>query len=110
MTQWIVEFYPDEDEDDSVQSYLKNLPDKDQGQLLRLIQLLAEIGDQIQQTKMDKLIEGSYRELRKNRYRIIYHRDRNKFILLVAFMKDTQKTRIEYIDLAKKRFADYQRN
>ncbi len=109
MSQWTVEFYPEEIENGTVPGYLANLPANEQAQLLHLIDMLQELGPDIQQSKMDKLIEGSYRELRKNRHRILYCRQGRKFILLVAFLKDTQKTPVKYIELAKKRYAEYQK-
>lgn len=107
MTHWIVEFYPEED--DSVPNYIDNLPEKEQAQILQVIGQLQELGPLIQGTKLDKLIDGSFRELRKNRHRIIYCRDNKRFILLVAFLKTTDRTPIKFIDMAKKRFKEYQK-
>ena len=59
---------------------------------------------------MDKLIEGSIRELRKDRHRILYGRHGTTYVLLTAFLKKTDKTPLEQINLAKKRFEEYQKN
>lgn len=107
MPQWTVEFFPETDEDQAVPGYLENLPPKELAQVLQVINMLQELGPGIQQTKMDKLIEGAYRELRKNRHRIIYRRIGNQFILLVAFLKDSDRTPIKYIEMAKKRYEEY---
>jgi len=98
MSQWTVEVYPEGEEIGTVYGYLLNLPAKEQAQLYQIIKMLQELGPDIQHTKMDKLIDGSFRELRKNRHRILYCRQGRKFILLVAFRKDSQKTPIKNIE------------
>jgi len=77
--------------------------------LINVIQRLQLLGPDIQGTDMDKLIEGPLRELRKDRHRILYGRYGNHFVLLTAFMKKTDKTPPEQINLAKQRFEEHQR-
>ena len=57
---------------------------------------------------MDKLIEGSLRELRKDRHRILCGRHGDTFVLLTAFLKRTNDTPPKEIELAKRRFEAYQ--
>ena len=107
---WIVDFYEDAKGYNPVQEYI--LEGHDDGKialLIAVIQRLQELGPDIQGTKMDKLIEGPIRELRKDRHRILYGRDGNHFILLTAFLKKTDKTPQEQINLAKERFGEYLR-
>jgi phage-related protein len=107
MSKWIVDIYEEENGEGTLAQYFGQIPAKDRASLLRVIGLLEANGPEIHNTRMDKLIEGSLRELRKNRHRIIYGRDGNHFILFVAFLKKTKKTPEKYIDLAKVRFAQY---
>jgi len=107
MPAWNVEIYPYGMESNSVKKYFSSLPSNENAQLLQLIKSLQELGPDLQGTDMDKLIEGSLRELRKGRHRILYGREGNNFVLLVAFMKRTQKTPKGMISLAQERFASY---
>jgi phage-related protein len=107
MPKWIVEIYEDENGDCPLTEYFNHILEKDRASLLQVIGLLEANGPEIQNSKMDRLIEGSFRELRKKRHRIIYVRDGNHYILLVPFYKTTQKTPQKYINLAKARFSQY---
>ncbi len=106
---WKVVFYQEEDGQDPVKEYILSIQrDKERAVLLNTIQRLQRIGTEIQGTDMDKLIEGSIRELRKDRHRILYGRLGNTFVLLTAFLKRTGDTPSKEIELAKKRFKAYQ--
>lgn len=107
MSRWIVEIFPEGMEDHSVYEYFSTLTKKDKALLLQLFAQLEELGPDIQGTNMDKLIDGSLRELRKDRHRILYGRDGWNFALLVAFRKDSQKTPKPFITLAMGRFEEY---
>ena len=107
-SKWKVVFYQDDQGHNPVQDYLFEGNDEGRvGLLINVIQRLEALGPDIQGTNMDKLIEGSIRELRKDRHRILYGRYENTFVLLSAFMKKTDKTPPEEIILAKKRFEDH---
>lgn len=106
---WVVEFFADDDGSEPVKDYLLSIRrDKERALLLQTIERLHTLGPEIQGTKMDKLIDGPIRELRKDRHRILYGRDGNTFVLLSAFLKSTQATPRSEIELAKRRFELYQ--
>jgi phage-related protein len=103
-SKWTVLFYQDIDGSIPVQVYMfEGNDEKRVALLINVIQRLEALGLEIQGTNMDKLIEGSIRELRKDRHRIIYGRNGNTFILLTAFMKKSDKTPPEQIEIAKTR-------
>jgi phage-related protein len=107
-SRWEVIFYEDQDGHSPVQEYI--LEDNDPKKiaiLIAVIQRLESVGADLQGTNMDKQIEGPIRELRKNRHRILYGRDGDRFILLTAFLKKTKKTPRMEIELAKARFQQY---
>lgn len=109
--QWSIVFYQDAEGRTPVQDYM--FEGNDEGRvalLINVMQRLQALGPDLQGTNMDKLIEGSIRELRKDRHRILYGRDGNCFVLLSAFMKRTTKTPPEEIDLARQRFEAYLQN
>lgn len=91
-----------------VQEYMfdeKNLTDL--SVLINVIQRLAYIGQAILDTDMAKHIDGPIFELRKDRHRILYCQDGQRFVLLSAFLKRTQKTPQSEIDTAYKHYEDY---
>lgn len=106
-SKWKIEFYQDANGQKPVEKYIKEKDDKTISLLILLIQRLESLGPDIQGTNMDKLIEGPIRELRKDRHRILYGRHGNTFVVLTAFLKETQKTPPEQIELAKQRFAEH---
>ncbi len=109
-SRWIIEFYQDAEGHIPVQEYMFEGNDERRVALLiNVIQRLQVLGPEIQGTDMDKLIEGPIRELRKDRHRILYGRDGNRFVLLAAFMKKTDKTPPEQITLAQGRFEEHLR-
>jgi phage-related protein len=110
QSEWIVLSYEDDKSNKPVEDYIAGVNDpKEKALLLRVIKLLETLGPNIQGTNMDKLIEGSIRELRKGRHRVLYGRSGNAFVLLTAFLKSSQKTPPEQISIAKRRFEEYQK-
>lgn len=104
--RWKVVFYEDDDGKCPVQEYIfsPGHNEKDIALLINVIQRLKALGPDIQGTKMDKRINNSIRELRKDRHRILYGRCETTYVLLHAFKKKTQKTPQKDIDLAQNRF------
>ena len=108
---WIVVFYEDEIGNKPVKEYLTSITnEKEKATLLNVITMLQQYGPAIQSTKMDKIIDGSIRELRKGRHRILYGRHGNIFVLLTAFLKRTDKTPPDEIKLANERFTRYSKS
>jgi len=75
------------------------------------IQRLSRVGQDLVETNAAKHIDGSIYELRPNRHRIMYAEDKskNRFVLLSAFLKNTQKTPPEEIKKAHQYWEDYLR-
>ena len=88
-------------------SALTNLDDLEL--IFQVLQCLSRVGLDLIDTKMAKHIDGPLFELRKDRHRIMFARDgeRNRFILLSTFYKNTQKTPWEEIDRAYAYWHDY---
>jgi len=107
-SNYYVVFYQDADGRMPVQEYIIEGNDKKKEALLiAVIQRLEVLGPDLRATNMDKHIDGPIGELRKGRHRILYGRDGDEYILLNAFLKRTQKTPPEQIELAKKRFTEH---
>jgi len=111
---WKVDFYEEKDGTCPVEEFLTSLPDKHVGKVLQVIQLLEEWGP-ILPFPFSSQIEGRLRELRiqygKSNYRILYYGDASRaFILLHAFLKQTEKTPEGEKRLALKRMLENDRN
>ena len=76
--------------------------------LFNVIARLAYVGQDLIDTDMAKRIKHPIYELRKDRHRIMYAPDGNRFVLLSAFYKRTGKTPTEEIELALARYEEYQ--
>lgn len=83
--------------------------DKDLIVIINVIQRLARSGQELLDTEMAKPLGDHIFELRKDRHRITYMQDKERFILLSAFLKKTQKTPREEIILALERYEEYHR-
>lgn len=106
-----VAFFIGQDDSNPVFDYIhddKN--DKDLISIINVIQRLGRVGQILLDTDMAKPLGNHIFELRKDRHRITYIQDKDRFILLSAFLKKTQKTPPEEIALALKRHEEYRRN
>lgn len=91
-----------------VQEYLfAGKGEKDLSVLINVIQRLAHVGQDLLDTNMAKHIDDPIYELRKDHHRILYAQDGDRFVLLSAFLKQTQKTPVKEIRLAEKWFNQY---
>jgi phage-related protein len=77
--------------------------------IVAVIQHLSYAGLALVDMKMAKHIDGPIYELRKNRHRILFAEDKPKgcFVLLSAFLKETQRAPAEEIEKAHRFWADY---
>lgn len=77
--------------------------------MIAVIQRLGRVGQELIDTDMAKHIDGPLFELRKDRHRIFYAEDKTKgrFVLLSAFLKETQKTPPEQIEQAITNWQEY---
>ena len=112
-SRYLIAFYQSQDGSCPVEDYMfngKNETDLDV--IINVIQRLAFVGQELIDTKMAKHIDGPICELRKNRHRIMYAKDKGfkGFIILSAFLKDDQKTPPEEIKRANLYWEDYQKH
>lgn len=105
--KWTVECYKDKYGREPVLDYIGEGNNKQRiATLINVIQMLMVYGTAIYDTEMEKGLTDSIRELRKDRHRILYGKIGNRYILLTAFLKRTQKTPPEEIELAERRLAE----
>lgn len=105
--KWTVECYKDKSGREPVLEYIAEGNDEQRiAILINVIQMLMVYGKDIRDTEMEKGLTDSIRELRKDRHRILYGQIGTRFILLSAYMKRTQKTPLEEIELAERRLAE----
>lgn len=106
---WRVVSYKETDGSQPVFDYIfaGGLNVTDQAVISNVLASLQNLGPEIQGTKMDKPIEAPIRELRKDRHRILYAQHGHGYVLLTAFLKNTQKTPPEQIKLALKRYQQF---
>lgn len=102
-----VEYYEKEDGTFPVEQFILGLDNKMQAKVFRLLNLLEEFGNQLSEPHSKHLEEGIY-ELRikqsSNTTRVLYFFFAGKRIILTnGFVKKTQKTPRNEIELAKRR-------
>ena len=110
-----IHFYRDRNGKEPVKEYIAGLASrKDKNSRIKLnkimdyIKALSEYGTQAGEPYI-KHLEGDIWELRPLRDRILFAAwNGNVFVLLHAFMKQTQKTPRREIEMAKKKFTEYQ--
>jgi phage-related protein len=108
-TTWQIEYYTDARGGCPVRDYTDALPEPEQAQVARKLQLLKEFGIASHMTGA-KSLKGHKPlwELRPGAHRIIYftHTGR-RIILLHAFRKQWNRTRIGHIETAERRMARF---
>jgi phage-related protein len=108
--RWQIACFCDAEGRQPVVDYICALTNLDDMELIfHVVQRLSRVGLDLVDTKMAKHIDGPLFELRKDRHRILFARDpeKNRFVLLSTFYKDTQKTPWEEIDRAHAYWHDY---
>ena len=108
--RWQIACYLNAEGHNPVVSYMfedKNLTDLNV--MINVIQRLSRVGQDLLDTKMAKRIDDSLFELIKDRHRIMYSEDKdnNRFVLLSAFLKQTQKTPPDEIEKAHRHWKEY---
>jgi phage-related protein len=111
MSNWTVENYIDARGRSPVEEFFNQLAANDRARIDQTIRLLEEFGLQLGPPYV-KHLEGKLWELRvragRRFYRVIYFAfTGQRFILLHAFLKKTQKTPRREIATAKRRSADF---
>ncbi len=107
--RWPIAFFVAQDDTCPVFEYMfdgKN--EKDLSTIINVIQRLSRVGNDLIDTNMAKHIDWPICELRKDRHRIFYAQDdQGIFILLSAFLKETQQTPRNKIEEAKRNYEEY---
>ncbi len=111
--KWTIDFYETIDGKDPVSDFLDSLPRKHKAKAFWELDLLAEKGNELKEPYV-KHIEGELWELRikfaRDISRIFYFiPTETKIVLLHGFIKKTNRTPANEIQIAKKRCLDYQR-
>ena len=111
MSNWTVENYIDARGHSPVEEFFNQLAANDRARIDQTIRLLEEFGLQLGPPYV-KHLEGKLWELRvragRRFYRVIYFTfTGQRFILLHAFLKKTQKTPRREIATAERRLADF---
>ena len=106
-------YYSDDNGENPVLNFILTLSDKEQAKILREVDLLEKFGFSLGMPHIKKIIgTNDLWELRvkhsSNNFRVFYfHFIDNKFVLLHAIRKTTQKTPKKDINLALKRQINY---
>lgn len=92
MTSYEIFYYVDEDGAAPVRDYLLALPEGQRAKVLAFIRFLAEEGHRVRRPFADYLGDGTgLYEIRPKPTRVIYYYfDRNRIVLLHAFLKRAQ--------------------
>jgi phage-related protein len=108
--RWQIACFRDAAGHQPVIDYISSLTNLDDLELIcQVVQRLSRVGLDLVDTKMAKHIDGPLFELRKDRHRIMFAWDteRNRFVLLSTFYKNTEKTPLEEIERAHIYWKDY---
>jgi phage-related protein len=110
LKRWQIACFRDASGRQPVIEYLFSLTNLDEMKLIiHVVQCLSRAGLGLVDTKMAKHIEGPIFELRKDRHRIMFARDmeRYRFVLLSTFYKNSYHTPLEEIEKAQLYWSDY---
>lgn len=108
---WGIEFYKDKNGTEPVKEFLNSLSLPARARVVKLFNRLTEYGVLLKEP-YTRQVRGKIRELRirdnQGAIRILYFTYTGKrFILLHGFIKKTEKTPVQDIELAEKRMNDF---
>lgn len=90
--------------DPRVAKTIRSLPEKDNSEIVQVVELFRDYGFQLTIHDLKKLTRNLW-ELRVNRYRLLFGMVNNEVIIVHIFLKKTQKTPKKEIELAKRRLT-----
>jgi len=93
--------------DPRVDKEIRNLPLKESSRIVKVIDLFKDYEFTLSQKYLKKLQTNLW-ELRAGRYRLLFGFVFNKAVITHIFMKKTQKTQRQEIELAEKRLKAYE--
>ncbi len=108
---WIVEFYRDNTGKEPAKGFLNSLSESARAKVVKSIDLLLTYGVLLKEP-YTRQIRGKIRELRikdnQGAIRVLYFTyTGRRFILLHGFIKKTDKTPVQDIEIAEKRMNDF---
>lgn len=86
--------------------FIEKLPAKHISKILEIVDLFEKYGFSLTSNYLKKVFKEVW-ELRAGRYRLLFGRVRDGDLAVVVFLKKTQKTPKELIDLAIRRLSEY---
>lgn len=90
-----------------VEKFIFALPSKDNARLIKVVDLFRDYQFRLHQVYLKKITKGIW-ELRTGRYRLLFGMISEDLIVVYIFMKKTQKTPKQIIDLAIRRLREYE--
>ncbi len=91
-----------------VEECIRTLPEKDNSRVVKIIDLFEDYKFNLTQVYLKKITKGIW-ELRAGRYRLLFGIIRGDAIIVSMFMKKTQKTPKQEINLAISRLRAYEK-
>lgn len=109
MARYEIALFLGQHEENPIFNYLISQNEKQFQQIIITIQRLSRVGQDLLDTSCAKRLGDELFELRQNRHRITYHAESNRFILLSAFLKSTNRTPAKELELAQSRIQEYRK-
>lgn len=94
--------------DPRVDKEMRSLPEKENARIVRVIELLEDNGFSLTEPYLKKLTSGLW-ELRAGRWRLLFGIAGGGATIVNIFLKKTQKTPKKELELAIRRFDEYER-
>lgn len=91
-----------------VEKFILALPEKDNARVVKVVDLFKDYQFRLHQVYLKKITKEIW-ELRAGRYRLLFGMIHEDTIIVIIFMKKTQKTPKQIIDLAIRRLREYEK-
>jgi phage-related protein len=109
--EWIAEYYKDAEGKEPVADFIDSISDKTRAKVFRIIKMLKDYGVLLKEP-YTRQVRDKIRELRikdwQGNVRILYFTyTGRRFILLHGFIKKTDKTPVNEIEIAENRMYDF---
>lgn len=110
MAKYEVRWYRYADGSGPAKIFLDGMPEKPRGKALRWIEMLADLGPDLQRPYAD-IVRGKIRELRvsyfRSEYRMLYFFDERFIVVTNGFVKKTDSVPVSEIAKAENMMNDY---
>lgn len=91
-----------------VEQIIRTLPKEHESRIFRIVDLFEEYKFSLTKVYLKKIVKGIW-ELRAGRYRLLFGMVNREAIVVSVFMKKTQKTPKQVINVAIKRLKKYEK-